>query len=541
MERIVTRIFVITCLLFSILLISCNKKIEPESYTENNRTDNDIIAEIVEESLQSDKDLTDTFNHNLDTQLRQPDIDIDIDSMESEIFIDQDKLSENEFDEDLQVDEFNNTENETVTDSDIQTYKTNYADKIFFRGTPNDWSLKKMDLIEDYLWSTKVTFGFADDERFLFYLDGGSKTTFFGDNESCQKNLSAAICEGSAETADKNDIKVDKGTYTITFNENTKNYTIVLDDSSTPAKPANLKLFDLDYSSVSLRWDVSDNVSKYIIKRGKSLENLEDIKTVVATNYYRQKNWNFITSNIYTDSDVKPGETYFYKVISVNSAGETNSSEVIQVKLPYENEPYRPYLGPYMTWNKSENLESAYVISYQISKHHYDKSFEGLLCYRKRGLTGKDSWIIKSGRSDAEVLHMSIDELEFDTIYEYRVFKEAFSNTNAQSKCESYSSNKVSKIYNFTSIRSDKAKLKFIAAADMQEMQGDDSRRWKDVADTMLNAEDVDFIIMPGDLIMHDEKSDWKNLFFDKAKKLLSSKVIMPVLCAWSSKLHVYN
>jgi len=51
----------------------------------------------------------------------------------------------------------------------------------------------------------------------------------------------------------------------------------------------------------------------------------------------------------------------------------------------------------------------------------------------------------------------------------------------------------------------------------------------------------VDFIIMPGDLIMHDEKSDWKNLFFDKAKKLLSSKVIMPVLCAWSSKLHVYN
>ncbi|MCI5133260.1 MAG: hypothetical protein D3904_17550 [Candidatus Electrothrix sp. EH2] len=102
----------------------------------------------------------------------------------------------------------------------------------FFRGTPNNWGLTAMQLIDDNLWRIKVTFAETDNGPNRFKFDINGDWTFnFGDTDQACRNES--ICEGSAITRSDNgghavsDILVNgPGTYSITFNDATRRYRV---------------------------------------------------------------------------------------------------------------------------------------------------------------------------------------------------------------------------------------------------------------------------------------------------------------------------
>jgi glucoamylase len=95
-------------------------------------------------------------------------------------------------------------------------FQTNLP-QLFFRGTPNGWSTTPMTLVADFTWSTTQTFGSASNERFKFDVNGDWALNF-GDNQP----------DGTADQTGA-DIRITQGpgAYTITFNDQTKAYTVV--------------------------------------------------------------------------------------------------------------------------------------------------------------------------------------------------------------------------------------------------------------------------------------------------------------------------
>lgn len=84
------------------------------------------------------------------------------------------------------------------------------------RGTNNGWSNTAMTLVSDYTWQTTVTFGSTSNERFKFDIYGDWSLNFGDTNADGVANQSGA------------DIAITQGAgdYTITFNDNTKAYTV---------------------------------------------------------------------------------------------------------------------------------------------------------------------------------------------------------------------------------------------------------------------------------------------------------------------------
>ncbi len=97
-----------------------------------------------------------------------------------------------------------------------QGFSSTYP-QVHFRGTANSWGATTMTLTGDYTWSTTQTFGSGGDERFKFDIYGDWSLNF-GDNQP----------DGTADQtgADIN-ITQGAGSYTITFNDQTKVYTVV--------------------------------------------------------------------------------------------------------------------------------------------------------------------------------------------------------------------------------------------------------------------------------------------------------------------------
>ncbi|MCB0170429.1 MAG: pullulanase, partial [Anaerolineae bacterium] len=89
--------------------------------------------------------------------------------------------------------------------------------QVYFRGTPNTWETTPMTLVADNTWSINVTFGNTPSERFKFDING-DWTLNFGDNQP----------DGIADQTG-NDILITEGpgNYTITFNDQSKVYTVV--------------------------------------------------------------------------------------------------------------------------------------------------------------------------------------------------------------------------------------------------------------------------------------------------------------------------
>ncbi|MDX1520770.1 MAG: glycoside hydrolase family 15 protein, partial [Anaerolineae bacterium] len=103
-----------------------------------------------------------------------------------------------------------------VSDRYSTGFQSTYA-QLYFRGTPNGWGTTAMDLVGDYTWRTTQSFGSGSNERFKFDVHGDWSLNF-GDNQpdgvADQNGADIPITQGA-------------GSYTITFNDQTKAYTVV--------------------------------------------------------------------------------------------------------------------------------------------------------------------------------------------------------------------------------------------------------------------------------------------------------------------------
>ena len=105
------------------------------------------------------------------------------------------------------------TENKTKAVK-AATYPSKYS-TMNLRGTCNNWGTTAMTLVSDYTWSVTATFGNTTTERFKF-----DATTNWGTNFGDNNKDKIADINGS-------DIPVTAGkTYEITFNDNTKAYSV---------------------------------------------------------------------------------------------------------------------------------------------------------------------------------------------------------------------------------------------------------------------------------------------------------------------------
>jgi hypothetical protein len=109
--------------------------------------------------------------------------------------------------------------NASYIDSVDLSYVNSVYDSMYIRGSFNGWAASEMRLVSDYTWQVSgVSFSNGDDSgnpRFKFDVTGNWETNF-GDNNG----------DGLAELFGK-DIEVSPNTvYTITFNDNTKEYTV---------------------------------------------------------------------------------------------------------------------------------------------------------------------------------------------------------------------------------------------------------------------------------------------------------------------------
>ena len=94
--------------------------------------------------------------------------------------------------------------------------------QVFFRSTANVWETTPMSLVSDFTWKTTQSFGGGSSERFKFDINGDWSLNF-GDNEP----------DGIADqTGEDIPITQGAGEYVITFNDQSKAYTVVKESSS---------------------------------------------------------------------------------------------------------------------------------------------------------------------------------------------------------------------------------------------------------------------------------------------------------------------
>lgn len=98
---------------------------------------------------------------------------------------------------------------------------SNTFPQVFFRGTSNQWGTTPMTLEDDCSWKTTQSFSSGSSERFKFDINGDWSLNF-GDNPPV---------DGIAdETGADIPITEGAGDYLITFNDQSKNYTVVKKD-----------------------------------------------------------------------------------------------------------------------------------------------------------------------------------------------------------------------------------------------------------------------------------------------------------------------
>jgi hypothetical protein len=108
------------------------------------------------------------------------------------------------------------TDDVVITVQNADAYQKTYPN-IYLRGTHNSWGATAMSLVGNYTWSSTVTFGEAAGERFKFDVHADWSLNFGDDNNDRvaeQGGSDIALTQGA-------------GSYTITFNDQTKAYTVV--------------------------------------------------------------------------------------------------------------------------------------------------------------------------------------------------------------------------------------------------------------------------------------------------------------------------
>ncbi|HPP05245.1 MAG TPA: C1 family peptidase [Spirochaetota bacterium] len=93
----------------------------------------------------------------------------------------------------------------------VSSFKANFS-MVYLRGSFNDWSTSKMNIVKDNIWELEVDFNKDYDNKFKFDIYGDWQLNY-GDNNN------DGICEQNG-----NDIFVTKGRYLIKFNDVNKSY-----------------------------------------------------------------------------------------------------------------------------------------------------------------------------------------------------------------------------------------------------------------------------------------------------------------------------
>ena len=109
---------------------------------------------------------------------------------------------------------------------------------------------------------------------------------------------------------------------TNNFNESTESSsTVKISVKFIPSVPTNLHKTSVTANSISISWNASREASYYKIYRSTDGLNFSQIATTTSTSY--------------SDKELSPSTTYYYKVTSVNDCGESDFSNVISVVTPF--------------------------------------------------------------------------------------------------------------------------------------------------------------------------------------------------------------
>jgi hypothetical protein len=205
-------------------------------------------------------------------------------------------------------------------------YSKHY-DKVYLRGTPNNWGTTLMELVADNTWETEMTFGDDSRERFKFDVYGDWTKNWGDDNND-------GICDYFGD-----DIYVDADkTYTIRFNDTTKEYSVVEKIVNTIPAPEDFELDEVTPEEVKLDWDSMDDADYYEVYRdGEKLDDADKSK--------------------YKDKSVEADKVYYYKVRAVVNGEAGNFTEELKAitsTTPIANYDTMYIRGSFNNWGCTE-------------------------------------------------------------------------------------------------------------------------------------------------------------------------------------------
>ncbi|WP_320821965.1 metallophosphoesterase family protein [Reinekea sp.] len=218
---------------------------------------------------------------------------------------------------------------------------------------------------------------------------------------------------------------------------------------------------------------------------------------------------------------------------SRNSSGCYNDNHWYDSYAECLNEPFAPYIGPYLTllnpdFASSDNTPTvldpatSMVINYELRDVSGD--FVAQAYYRP---ANANDWIVQDedpvGPVDPElgkVRHITLQNLQPNTQYFYKVTGE---------------DGQFSAQYYFTTAKTNMDYSHFLVVGDMQDEQM--AQRWHDVAQSIVadHMDEFDYIITVGDMVKDDmpqngDRFHWWKVFFDKGQDLFAYKPMLPAI-----------
>ena len=248
--------------------------------------------------------------------------------------------------------------------------------------------------------------------------------------------------------------------------------------------------------------------------------------------HYGFNGWNFPFSGATAGSDSQEGNTNFFKQVPMTFNPASSAYEV-QVDVPtsaralhfavcrdacgagqwddnngqdYSWPVVFPYIGPVLSWTEAVTPESGMVVSFMTS-------IDAASWLKFGAANDPSGQLMRDGGGERHVF--TLQGLTPATTYWYEVGSEG-GLTSAR--------------YEFSTAKpkAEISRLSFAVYSDAQD-NGETGSFSQTVQELVRNQSDLDFLLVSGDMPWNDHPGDWW-VYFDKARELLATKVVMPVL-----------